>query len=63
MDKRYKSLSIEQIEETAKRVFSVNHYPRKIGEGLWEIAPGFIGGERLLSMFDESIRKQLHETD
>lgn len=61
--KGYNSLTIEQIEEAAKQVFSATKYPRKIGDGLWEVAPGFIGGERLLQMFDEAIRKQLHETD
>ena len=63
MDRRYKHLSIKQIEEAAKQVFSENPYPRKIGDGLWEIAPGLIGGERFLQMFDEAIRKQLHETN
>ena len=63
MKGRYKPLSLEQIEEAAKQVFSANPYPKKLGNGLWEIAPGFIGGERLLQMFDETIRKQLHETD
>ena len=62
MKGRYKPLSLEQIEEAAKQVFSANPYPRKLGNGLWEIAPGVIGGERLLSMFYEAIRKQLHET-
>lgn len=63
MKGRYKHLSLEQIEEAAKQVFSANPYPRNLGNGLWEIAPGFIGGERFLQMFDEAIRKQLHETD
>ena len=56
-------ISLEGLEELVKQVFEEYPYPRQVGNGLWEIAPGVFGGEKLLKRFHEEIRRQINETD
>ena len=55
-------LTLKQIEETLKKVDQGNpFYPRYLGDGLFEVIPGVIGGERFMEEVNNAIFEELRK--
>ena len=61
-----KELSLKDLENVAKQVFGNNPYPRYIGNGLYQVAPGVIGNEKFMEKVNEAVveeSKNLNNAD
>ena len=61
-----KELSLKDLENAAKEAFGDNLYPKYIGNGLYQVAPGVIGNEKLMKEVNKAIveeSKNLNNAD
>ena len=60
MKQKKKEFSLKEIEAALEELKAKGDwYPKDLGNGLYEIAPGCISGKRGLELLDEEIRKSL----
>ena len=51
----HKTLSLKELEDELKSV-EVDEHPKYIGDGLYEIAPNVIGGEKFYKLFINKLK-------
>lgn len=53
-----KEISLKELNEIAEKVLSKDFYPKKLPNGMWEIAKGIFTNEKGLKRFYEVLNQE-----
>lgn len=57
----YKEFTLKMLEEALSEV-EFDGFPKYLGNGLYQMAPGFICGEKFARLLEETIKEEIKKT-